>query len=1219
MTTEDFTGPGATSVTTSVASAIIENGAKTTVSSGGVISAVTVMSGGFLYVGKQAETTDGVGSQGIVSGGIVSSGGVLTLYAGGLVENVEVQAGMVLVSSGAVASSLMLDSGVTEMVYGVDSGAILTSTVTQTIYSHGSAVGATVESGGVQNVNQGGSAISTTVIGGGSNDIGDGGQTVADGGYASHTTITNYGNQDIQQGGSATDTTVVSGGTQIIEGGASATNTTVSSGGIIQVSDNGSLTGATVESGGVLSATDTTDSPPTLANVTVQSGGDLVLNGTNFTITGLTLASGAEVDLTSFNYTSGVPTVTVTGDTATISGYDDSGDAVTQAFSFADTAGTITASEFQLANDGSNGSTLTYVACYCLGTLIAIENGEAAIETLRIGDHVRTSSGALRRIRWIGHRSYAPEFVRNSRGLLPIVIRANALADNVPRRDLRVSPLHAMYLDGVLIPASSLLNGRTIVQQDDPEQIDYFHLELESHDILLAEGAASESYLEEGGRGIFHNAADFYARYPDSDSEAAVNCAPRVEAGERLLTIWNRLNERALSLEAPRLEGHVAHADIRGVSGWFSSVETASQPFDIVAVLDGNVVAKGSTQDAHFVGSDGREELRQGFTLTYQAPLDELSARQVVVCRTVDKALLTPGITAETPSESQNGTQAEHLDPARFHGWVDHIAHDCIGGWAWNEARPWDKAQVDIVIDGVRAGTVFAADYRADLVAAGIGNGWAGFRLMLDTPLDWREPHVIEVFHAGTELSLNGSPARLHVPENFDASMCKAIERAVQDLDNSSSRRQALTFILNQADRIRQQEADLDARREETALLHRERKLAGPAAAEMPVIRRALVIGETMPRTGDNPDALPLLSHMRSLVRLGYDVTFTTVDSRPCTDIEDMLEREGITVARAPIYGSPEDVLKRQAGTFEVVYLRGLSVASSYAGLARRHMNKAKVIYGMRSLQYARIDRQATVEGRMDLKRAIGRLRTYEVTTAIMCDQIIVHSTVEAEMLRGMVSGLNVHVAPWEMTVDPVQSPASTRNGVAFVGNYDNAAALDAAMVLVRDVMPLVWARLPHVRCVLAGHGQASVIRRLAMEADATCGGVEVLGPISDLRDDLFGTVRLGVAPLRYGAGVASKVVETFAAGLPCVMSPTAAEGLIMPERLSGLVQDDVAAIAEQIIQLHENPEMAEEYGLIGCRMIGEEYSVGEVDRCLGQVFGAREAARPAAEKALRA
>jgi hypothetical protein len=194
--------------------------------------------------------------------------------------------------------------------------------------------------------------------------------------------------------------------------------------------------------------------------------------------------------------------------------------------------------------------------CYCRGTLIQTERGEVPVEDLAIGDIVLTISGEGRPIKWIGRRSYAGRFIAGNPEVLPIVVRAGALAPEIPMRDLWLSPGHALVLDGVLVRTKYLVNGMTILQADAVDQVDYFHLEFEAHEIILAEGAPAESYVECDNRQGFHNAHEFAALYPDDARAPFSYCLPRAEAGmAELAAIRAQLFERATAL------GHPTSAD----------------------------------------------------------------------------------------------------------------------------------------------------------------------------------------------------------------------------------------------------------------------------------------------------------------------------------------------------------------------------------------------------------------------------------------------------------------------------------------------------------------------------------------------------------------------------------------------------------------------------------------------------------------------------------
>jgi Ca2+-binding RTX toxin-like protein len=185
------------------------------------------------------------------------------------------------------------------------------------------------------------------------------------------------------------------------------------------------------------------------------------------------------------------------------------------------------------------------VACFTTGTLIDVADGQTAVEHLQIGDEVVLARGGMASIRWIGRRSYAGRFLAANPNVRPIRFRAGSLGNGLPRRDLLVSPKHAMLLDGVLVPANCLVNGVTVVVDHASEQVKYFHVELDTHDVLLAEGAPSESFVDDDSRGMFHNAAEWKAMYPGRERLPAVYYAPRVEQGPELETIRRRLADVA--------------------------------------------------------------------------------------------------------------------------------------------------------------------------------------------------------------------------------------------------------------------------------------------------------------------------------------------------------------------------------------------------------------------------------------------------------------------------------------------------------------------------------------------------------------------------------------------------------------------------------------------------------------------------------------------------
>ena len=178
--------------------------------------------------------------------------------------------------------------------------------------------------------------------------------------------------------------------------------------------------------------------------------------------------------------------------------------------------------------------------------------------------------------------------------ILPVCIKAGALADQVPARDLWISPNHAMYFDsadgGVLVEAKDLINGVSIARAERIEHVEYFHIELETHDVIVAEGALSETFIDDDSRGLFHNAQEYRRLYAQEPVAPAHYCAPRLDGGYELETIRQRIARRA-GLSAGNeatpgaLRGFVDRVTPHLVEGWAQNADLPEVPvcLDILA------------------------------------------------------------------------------------------------------------------------------------------------------------------------------------------------------------------------------------------------------------------------------------------------------------------------------------------------------------------------------------------------------------------------------------------------------------------------------------------------------------------------------------------------------------------------------------------------------------------------------------------------------------
>jgi hypothetical protein len=209
-----------------------------------------------------------------------------------------------------------------------------------------------------------------------------------------------------------------------------------------------------------------------------------------------------------------------------------------------------------------------------------------------------------------------------------------------------------MYLDGVLIEAKDLINGVSIVQAERVAELEYFHIELDTHDVIIAEGALSETFIDDDSRGMFHNAREYAALYPDDAALPLVGryCAPRlaegadVEAVRRRLALRAGVRHIAGASATGKLQGYVDEVNPRRIAGWAQNSANPETPvcLDIYdrGRLIGRVLANRYRADLQRAGLGSG---RHGFVFVPPAG-SGWAAETVEVRRSFDGAVLkSPG------------------------------------------------------------------------------------------------------------------------------------------------------------------------------------------------------------------------------------------------------------------------------------------------------------------------------------------------------------------------------------------------------------------------------------------------------------------------------------------------------------------------------------------------------------------------------------------------
>jgi hypothetical protein len=196
--------------------------------------------------------------------------------------------------------------------------------------------------------------------------------------------------------------------------------------------------------------------------------------------------------------------------------------------------------------NNTNIATSLIPICFCVGTLIHTTCGYVEVEKLRIGDMVSTLHNGPRPVRWIGRGKVLAARGKRT-AATPVIVCKGAIADNVPTQDLHITKAHSLYLDGVFIPVEFLLNHKSILWNDRAQEVEIYHVELDSHDVLLANGTPVESYRDDGNRWLFQNANAGLGLSPKEPY------APVITGGAVVDAIWRRLLDRAGPRRLPPL------------------------------------------------------------------------------------------------------------------------------------------------------------------------------------------------------------------------------------------------------------------------------------------------------------------------------------------------------------------------------------------------------------------------------------------------------------------------------------------------------------------------------------------------------------------------------------------------------------------------------------------------------------------------------------------
>lgn len=360
---------------------------------------------------------------------------------------------------------------------------------------------------------------------------------------------------------------------------------------------------------------------------------------------------------------------------------------------------------------------------------------------------------------------------------------------------------------------------------------------------------------------------------------------------------------------------------------------------------------------------------------------------------------------------------------------------------------------------------------------------------------------------------------------------------------------------------------------------------------------RVLVIDHEFPRLGRDAGSYAAIQEMQLLLDLGCKLTFLPENLAWAGRHVDALQRRGIECVHGPWHKSLEGFFEQRGGEFDAVYITRFGVAERVLP-ALRKVSAAPVIFNNADLHFLREMRAALQRGDADMS-APQRTRTRELAVMSQVDAVLSYNDVEREIIAShLMRDDHIFPCPWVIEKAVSDSSLAERQHLAFLGGFAHPPNREAMDWFVGNVMPAVRRAMPELELHIWGSGLAGD------EPWSHTEGVVVRG-YADSLDQVFSHCRAFVAPLRSGAGIKGKVLDSVARGVPTILSEVAAEGTGLVDGASTLIARSVDEWVAHIQRLNDDAKTWQTLSENALQVVDTRYSREHGRACFRRVFNA--------------
>ncbi|RFF69623.1 glycosyltransferase [Xanthomonas campestris pv. raphani] len=351
--------------------------------------------------------------------------------------------------------------------------------------------------------------------------------------------------------------------------------------------------------------------------------------------------------------------------------------------------------------------------------------------------------------------------------------------------------------------------------------------------------------------------------------------------------------------------------------------------------------------------------------------------------------------------------------------------------------------------------------------------------------------------------------------------------------------------------------------------------------------RQVLILDECVPQPDRDSGSLRQFNLIRLLCAEGAHVVFVPTRREHAGRHTQALQQLGVEVWYAPFLEGIGTWLRTHGARFSAVLLVRHHVAHACLPLLKRYAPQARTLFDTVDLHYLRERRGAELAGDANLLRSAERTRLRELEIMAATDVTVLVSAAEQAQLHADAPQIRTALLSNLHEVAGSGQPFAQRRDLVFVGGFRHPPNVDAVQWFISAIFPLVRAQLPDVVFHCIG---ADVPAALQLLADETP-GVQLHGYVPDLVP-YMDTLRIAVAPLRFGAGVKGKINLSMAHGQPVVGTTCAVEGMHLHDGEDVCVADEADAFAAAIVRLYQDAALWQRLADNGLRNVAQHFSL---------------------------